>query len=107
MGRDLHNFKGKNAVVACGEGVVSCKAKLHPKNDYFSININPETSPDLVHDITKELPPIYQNEFHITLIERLDFYVYNKDVHGTFSNRNQEAIRSLVNLLKKNYFSIN
>ncbi|MFA6302682.1 MAG: hypothetical protein WC627_06070 [Legionella sp.] len=78
MTRSIQEFKGNNAVIGCSATLSWCGTRdCHPAESFFSLNMNRETHPDLLQDITKDLPKGFKNRFQITYVENLDWDAYN------------------------------
>lgn len=78
MTRFIQEFKGNNAVIGCSATLSWCVTRdCHPEESFFSFNINRDAHPDLLQDITKDLPNGFKDRFQITYVENLDWDAYN------------------------------
>jgi hypothetical protein len=69
------------AVIGCSHNYNGCNHVIHPtKDDFYTIDIDAQITPDLTHDITREdLPSELQGAFQLTILECLPYHCYNSD----------------------------
>ncbi|MDP1604743.1 MAG: hypothetical protein Q8M03_15935 [Legionella sp.] len=92
--RLLEDFNGTAAVIGCTNtpnphsDCGSGNRVLHANSDiFYSIDFNKDKQPDLVLDITGDLPVFLKNRFQLVLIECVDIPVYNsRPPHKGFDN---------------------
>lgn len=109
MTRDIDEFKGKNAVIACSSKIDCGNQDCHPEDSYYSINFSSMTEPDCLYDITKPLNDKLKERFEITYVECLDDTAYNKRI-GRAANRpnnnGDKGFQNLLDMTKPNGFIV-
>lgn len=82
----LSDFKGNSVVIGCGHAYYKdspnkhrCQKAHGDAKEFLLIDSNKDAKPDLVFNITDNLPPALCNRFELTIMEGLPFFAYSND----------------------------
>lgn len=100
MGRALGEFKGRGVVIGCSNFNNSCqKQHIHQGEDnFYTIDMDPNKRPDLIFDVTSDLPEDFKSRFQLTYLECLDYTAYNDDPLSKLHKRKYGGIQGFQNI---------
>ncbi len=85
MSRSISEFNGQGVVVGCSHKHSFCNGEHHQgESNFYTIDLNPAQSPDLIFDITHPLPAALQSRFQLAFLECLDYKAYNDNPERNF-----------------------
>lgn len=104
-GRNIASFKGEAAIIGCTQTHPLCDRRhLHSDQaSFYSIDMNKDQRPDMVLNITEELPRILLERFQFTHLENVDYAAYNENTLRPRSD-GAKGFQNLLAMTKANGF---